>query len=78
VPSSVTARAAHAVTYGACCRCLDVGPPAQEGRQGANGGDPFVRRLVVGEALVGLSQERVADFLQRGIGARDSQREVLT
>jgi hypothetical protein len=38
----------------------------------------FVRRLVVGEALGGLGQERVADFLQRGVDARDSQREVFT
>jgi hypothetical protein len=41
-------------------------------------GDPFVRRLVIGEALVGLGQERMGDFLQRGVGARDGQREILT
>ena len=43
-----------------------------------NSGDPLVRRLVVDEALGGLGQERVADVLQRGVGARDGQREVLT
>jgi hypothetical protein len=35
-----------------------------------NSRDPSVRRLVVGEALVGLGQERVADFLQRSVGSR--------
>jgi hypothetical protein len=41
-------------------------------------GDPFVRRLVIGEALGRLGQQRMADLLQWGVGARDGQREILT
>ncbi len=36
-----------------------------------------MRRVVIGKALGGLGQQRMANLLQRGVGARDGQIEIL-
>jgi hypothetical protein len=34
--------------------------------------------MLVAKALGGLGQQRMAELLQWGVGARDGQREILT
>ena len=42
-----------------------------------NGRDALMRRLVVGELLGGLDQQRVLDLVEWGVGARYRLPEVL-